>query len=96
MGHDLATTWSRSRTEVDDVVGGTNRFFVVFDHDNGIAEIAQLAQRPQKPRVIALVQSDAWFIEHVKNTSQAGPDLACQPDALGLAAGKRAALSVER
>ena len=42
------------------------------------------------------MQADARLVEHVKNAGQARADLGREPDALRLAAGKRAALAVER
>ena len=42
------------------------------------------------------MQSDAWFIEDIKNAGQTGADLRGQPNALRFAAGKRAALAIER
>src|SRR6266498_3443754 len=44
-----------ARAEIDNVVGGPNRFFVVFNHDDRIAEIAQSPQGSQQSRIVALV-----------------------------------------
>ena len=60
----------------------------MFDHDHGIAEIAQARQRLQQAFVVALVQADAGFVEHVHHADQAGADLRGQADALRLAAGQ--------
>ena len=42
---DLAAARAGAGTEIENVVGRANRFLVVLDHDDGIAEIAQPAQR---------------------------------------------------
>src|SRR6266566_5437356 len=42
------------------------------------------------------MQTDARFIENIKHSSQAGPDLSGEPDPLRFAATKRAALAIER
>ncbi len=78
------------------MIGGANRFFVVLDHDDRIPEIAQPAQGADEPRVVALMQPDARLVEHIEHAGQAGADLRREPDALRFAAGKRAALAIER
>jgi hypothetical protein len=45
--------------------------------------------------VVALVQADAGFVEHVEHAGEAGADLAGEADALALAAGQRAGGAVE-
>ncbi len=50
----------------------------------------------EQPRVIALMQTDARFIEDIKNAGQSGTDLRGEPNALRFAAGKRAALAIQR
>src|SRR5712671_413048 len=42
------------------------------------------------------MQTDARFIEDIKDSSQAGPDLGGEPDPLRFAATERAALAIER
>ncbi len=82
--------------DIDHVVGGADRVLVVLDHDHGVAEVAQPFQRLQEPRIVALVQADRGLVEHVKDAGEAGADLRGEPDALALAAGKRAGGTRER
>ncbi len=96
MRDDLAAARTGARPKIENVIRRANRFFVVLDHDDGIPEIAQPAKRVEEPRVVALMQADARFIEHVKNTGQTRADLRREPDALRFAAGKRAALAIQR
>ena len=72
--------------KVKHVVGLADGFFVMLHHDHGVALIAQVFQRGQKAAVIALVQPDRGFVQHVKHPGQATTDLAGQPDALAFAA----------
>jgi len=53
-------------------------FFVMLDHDDGIADIPQVAQRAEQAFVVALVQADGGLIEDIHDTDQAGAYLACQ------------------
>ena len=36
---DFTAARARPRSEIDNVIGRANSFFVVFDHDDGISEI---------------------------------------------------------
>ena len=73
---------------VDDPVGRAHGVFVVLDHDQGVAQVAQPLQRVDQPRVVALVQADARLVQDVQHAHQAGADLGRQPDALRLAAAR--------
>ena len=69
--HNLTTTRPCARTEINDVVGSPNRFFVVLDHDDGIPKIAQFSQCSEQTCIVALMQTDARFVQNVKNACQA-------------------------
>ena len=93
---DLAAARAGAGTEIENVIGRADRVFVVLDHDDGIPEIAQPAQRADEPVVVALMQADARLIEHVEDAGEPGADLRREPNALRFAAGERAALAIER
>jgi hypothetical protein len=54
----------------------------MLDHQHGIALIAQVLQRGQQPVIVALVQPDRGFVQHIEHAGQPRADLAGQPDAL--------------
>src|SRR5690606_35760909 len=83
-------------SEVDQVVSRSHRLLVVLDDDQGVAEVAQVEERLQQPRVVARMQTDRWLIENVQHTRQAAADLGGQADALRLSARERAGAAVER
>ncbi|MNX80910.1 hypothetical protein D3C86_1125830 [compost metagenome] len=74
------------RAHVDDVVGGQDGLLVMLDHQDRVAEVAQAHQAFQQAGVVALVQADGGFVQHVEDAGQAGADLRGQADALALAA----------
>ena len=82
--------------EIDQVVGHADRLFVVFDHDDRVAEIAKMMQRPEQRAVVALVQADRRLVEHVQHAGQIGADLRRQPDPLPFAARERGGAAAER
>ncbi len=75
-------------SEVDHVVGAADRFLVVFDHHNGIPDIAHADQGVQEPSVVALVQTNRGFVEDVDHAGEFRAHLAGQANALGLASRK--------
>jgi hypothetical protein len=48
--------------EIDYIVGAPDGLFIVLDDEDGIAEIAQILQRGEKTAVVAVMQSDGWFV----------------------------------
>ena len=88
LEYHLAAVHPRARPEIDHVVGGPDRLFVVFDDYHGIPEIAQAPQRRQQPPVVPLMQADGRLIEHVQHAGQVGADLGGEPYPLPLAPGQ--------
>src|SRR5437870_2285412 len=67
----------------------------MLDHQDGIADVAQAAQRADEPRVVALVQADRWLVEDVTHADESRADLSCKSNALRFSAGKRAGFSIK-
>ena len=67
----------------------------MLDHDHRVAQAPKPFQRLDQPMVVALMQADRGFVQHVQHADQAGTDLAGKADALGLAAGQRGRPSVQ-
>ena len=88
-GDDLPAMHARRRADVDDVVGGANRLFVVFDDEHGVAEVAQRAERFEQRLIVARMQTDGWLVQNVEHAAQLRADLRGETDALAFAAGER-------
>ncbi len=78
--------FARARPDIDDVIGTPNRIFVMLDHHQRIALFAQLAQRVQQNLVVARMQADGRFVEHVAHALQVAAELRGEPDTLRFAA----------
>lgn len=81
----LAGTFSN----IDDIIGGKDRVFVMFDDDKGIPQVAHLFERCDKAVVVPLMKTDGRFVENIEDPGQPRSDLCRKTDALALSAGKR-------
>ena len=95
LSDELTAARACSGTNVEDMVGRANRVFVMFHYDDGIPEVAEVAEGLDEAVVVALVESDAWLVENIEDARKSRADLCGEPYALSLAAGKRSALAVE-
>ena len=91
----VSAVHARAGAHVDHIVGSTNRILIMLDDNNGIADIAQALKCLNQALVIALMEADRWLVQNVQDTHEAGANLRCQANALGLASGKRRRGTVE-
>ena len=63
---------SRSQSAALPIAYVTLRILVVLNHDDGIAEIAQVDERVNKPLVVALVEADGRLIQHIESAHEPG------------------------
>jgi hypothetical protein len=90
LGDDVPAMGTGAGADIEHMVGEANGVLIVLDYNNGVAEIAQPLQRVQQPRIVALVQADRGFVQHIEHAGQPRADLRRQADALALAAAERA------
>ena len=93
---DLAAVLACAGADVHHMVGRADGFFVVLHDHDGVAEVSQAGERLQQAGVVALVQTDGRFVQHIEHSHQPAADLRCQADALRFAARKRAGRTGER
>ena len=95
-GDDLPAMRSSSGANVNDVIRYSNGFLIVLDDDESVPEVTEPEQRLYQPLVVALVQTDRWFIEYVEHADQTRTDLSGQPDSLRLSPGQGCSRPHER
>src|SRR5699024_2099336 len=86
--HHAPAVFAGQRPDVDDPVRGADGVLVVFDHDEGVAEVPKPHERVDEAPVVTLVQAARRLVEDVEDSGEPGADLGGQTDALGLAAGQ--------
>ena len=84
------------RAYVYDVVGIEHHVFVVLNHNDRVAYVAQFFQRSYEPLVVALVQAYAGLVEYIQHIDELRAYLRGKPDALALSSRQRGRLPVER
>ena len=67
------------------MVGAAYGVFVMFDHHQRVAALAQFAQGAQQNLVVTRMQTDGRLVQHIANALQVAAQLRGQPDALRLA-----------
>ena len=87
--HDFAAVLPRARPDIDDPISRTDGVFVVFHDDQRVAETLQLHQGLDESAIVALMQTDAGLVEHIKHAGQPGPDLGSEADSLRLTPAQR-------
>ncbi len=65
LGDEVAAGVASARAEVDHKIGAADGVLIVFDDEDGVAEIAKLFERAEKAGVVAGVQADAGLVQNV-------------------------------
>ena len=94
LGDDPATMDAGTGANINHVVGQADGFLVMLHHQHGITQVTQASESAEEALVVALVQTNGGFVQHVHDAHQSGTNLTGQTNTLGLAAGQgfRAAL----
>ena len=94
---NLSAVFPGSRADIHQIICRADHLQVVFDHQNGVAQVAQAAQDGDQTLGVALVQADGRLVEHVQHAGQTGAEQGGQAQALGLARrkGRRGALHAQ-
>ncbi len=93
---DASTVSSGGRSEVDQSIGGFEHFAVVFDDDQGVAEVSESSECTEQSVVVSGVQSDGGFIEDIEHTGQGPAHLSGQANPLALATRQRRKRAIQR
>ena len=93
---DLAAVFAGARAQVENVVGGSDDFRIVFDDEHRVSDIAQAQQDFDQALRVARMQADRRLVEHVQRADQRRAQRRCQLDALRLSAGQRRGEPVQR
>ena len=94
--NDVAAVFACARSEIDDVIRGAHHVRIVLDHEDRIAEIAQLFENLDQPAGVAAVQSDRRLVEHIAGADQPRTEASRELNTLRFASRKRRRQPVQR
>ncbi len=83
------------RANIDNMIGDFDHIGVMFDHDDGVAFVAQFLQQFVHAVDIARVQADTRFVKDIHHIDQAAAEMFDDFDALRFAAGQGVGWAVE-
>jgi len=86
----LATFLPGPRSQIEDAVGLEHDLWVVLDHDERVAGIAQALHHADDPLHVARMQPDGGLIENEQCVDERGAERGREVDALHLAPRERA------
>ena len=95
MIDDFSAFDSSAGTEVDEVAGGADGVFIVFDEEEGVSLFSECVKGAEEGGVVAGMKADGGFVEDVEDALEIGAELRGEADALGLAAGESGGGAVE-
>ena len=95
VGDHNAALKSGAGPKVAQPVGLTKGILVVLNDEKGVPQIAQLSEGFEETIVVALVQPNRGFVQHVHHTGQSTANLRRKPDALTFSARKRVCFPVQ-
>ena len=65
----MAAGFAGAGAEIDHVIGAANRFFVVLDDEDGVAQVAQSFESAEQATVVARMQADGRLVENVEDAA---------------------------
>ena len=94
--HHLTAVHTGTGADINNPVCRSDGVFIVLDHYERVAQIAQRNEGVDQAAIVALMQTDAGLVKHVQHAREPGADLRGQADALGFAAGQGAGRASKR
>ena len=92
----VPTMPTRAGANVKDIIRFKHHLFIVFNHQNGVAQIAEIFERVDQFNVVALMETNARFIHNIQNPNQLSTNLGRQTNPLGFAPRQRFEGAVKR
>ena len=88
--NDLTAMNASARTNINYIVGGQHRIFVVFYYNKGVSKIPEPFKRSQKFFIISLMKTNGRLVKNIQDSHKIRADLRSKTNTLTLATGQRA------
>ena len=93
--HQFTAVLAATGPEIDQIICGANDLFLMLDHQQGIALVAQIVHHANEPPDIARVQADARFVHDKEGVDERCSEAGGEVHALDFAAAQRARRAIE-
>jgi len=77
LSHNFTSQYARTGPNIHHMVGSHNGILIVLNHNDRITNITQLFERLYQSVVVALVQTNAGFVQDIKYTCKLRTNLCC-------------------
>ena len=95
-GQQLTAVFAGARAEIHQIVGRPQHVGIMLNHQDRVAEIAQVLENADQLRGIACMQANRRLVKNVERADKLRAKRSGELDALRLAAGERGGEPVER
>jgi hypothetical protein len=85
--HNFAAVFSGPGSDIEHPIRRLDHLGIVFNHDQGVARVAQAMHHPDDAFNVPGMQSNRGFIEYEQGIDQRGPEGGREVDPLYFAAG---------
>src|SRR6185312_1196971 len=94
-GDEFATETAGARTKVEHIIGALDGVGIVLDDEYRVAQVAKLGERIEETVIVARVEADRGFIQHVENAAQFRSNLRGEANPLRFPARKRGRAAIK-
>ena len=94
--HHFSAVFAGPRADIHQKIRRPHGIFIVFNHNDGVAEIPKMPEGSEKLVIVLLMKTDGRLIQNIRHSHQSGTDLCRQTDSLRFAAGQRSGGTPER
>jgi hypothetical protein len=63
---EFAAEFPGAGSEINDMIGGANGVWIVFDDQDGVAEIAERLEDVDEPLRVARVEANGGFVQNIQ------------------------------
>src|SRR5262245_17002263 len=86
----------RTGPKINHMIRSLDHFLIMFHDKHRVAKVSELFQGFNQFQVVALVKTDARFVQNIQYADELRTDLGCQSDSLPLTSRKSPSRPVER
>ncbi len=96
MENQVAAAFTAAGADIEQVIGRADDRFLMLDHEQRVAFVAQVVHHPDEPADVAWMEADARLVHHEKRVHERSAKAGGEIHPLDFAAAERAGRPIER